>query len=311
MKINFSGTYEQTRKLITAPAQKAEKSPEDFSKLLGSISPKEQQHAKITTEKSLMTRQTLPSQRQIHEAMARYNAPEPELKYPESIAGPVKLEAPVDVNNSPESVKTSEGLQPKILKARRISSKEADRLESLSLNERMAEVKSIVAKAGKKHAVDPALGMAVVANESSFDPYAISSDGFNSKGLFQLLDTTGKDMIERLDVRARYNPFNPHMNVELGIGYLRYLHDIFNTETELPNKMRTQIAANSSSLEKLAVAAFNAGEGRVASAQARAKRAGKDPGIYENIKSYLPEITQQYVDRVMASRGAFEGRFID
>jgi len=175
----------------------------------------------------------------------------------------------------------------------------------------MAEVKSIVANAGKKHAIDPALGMAVVANESSFDPYAISSDGFNSKGLFQLLDTTGKDMIERLDVRARYNPFNPHMNVELGIGYLRYLHDIFNAETELPNKMKTQIAANSSSLEKLAVAAFNAGEGRVASAQARAEKAGKDPGIYENIRSYLPEITQQYVDRVMASRGAFEGRFID
>jgi len=48
MRINFSGTYDQTRKLITAPAQKAERNPEDFSKLLGSISPKEQQHAKNT-----------------------------------------------------------------------------------------------------------------------------------------------------------------------------------------------------------------------------------------------------------------------
>ena len=118
-------------------------------------------------------------------------------------------------------------------------------------------------------------------------------------------------MKERLDVKARYNPFNPGLNVELGIGYLRRLHDIFSTETELPNRIKTIPAANSSSLEKLAVAAFNAGEGRVASAQARALKAGKQAGIYEEIREYLPEITQQYVDRVMVSRATFESRFID
>jgi len=39
------------------------------------------------------------SQRLIHEAMARYTAPEPELKYPETIAGPANLEILGDVNN--------------------------------------------------------------------------------------------------------------------------------------------------------------------------------------------------------------------
>ena len=87
--------------------------------------------------------------------------------------------------------------------------------------------------------------------------------------------------------------------------------DMFSSSTKLNANQETTPAKSSRELEKLAVAAFNAGEGRVASAQARALKAGKQAGIYEEIREYLPEITQQYVDRVMVSRATFESRFID
>ena len=147
--------------------------------------------------------------------------------------------------------------------------------------------------------------MAVVARESSFNPKAVSSDGHASKGLFQLLDRTGRDLLNRLGLESEYKPFDPEQNVYLGVGYLRHLHDIFSKETELPNRTTTVVAANTSSLEKLAVAAFNAGEGRVASAQQRALQAGKDPSQYDHIEDYLPESTQQYVSRVLEAKAQF------
>jgi soluble lytic murein transglycosylase-like protein len=93
--------------------------------------------------------------------------------------------------------------------------------------------------------------------------------------------------------------------MELGTSYLRYLHDIFQTPTDLPNDHRTRSAADKASLEKLAVAAFNAGEGRVASAQHRAERAGKDPSHYDEVAPYLPESTRNYVSRVISGKKLF------
>ena len=49
-----------------------------------------------------------------------------------------------------------------------------------------------------------------------------------------------------------------------------------------------------------AIAAFNAGEGRVARAQARAAAAGRDPTSFGDVRPYLPHITQAYVHRVVA-----------
>ncbi len=304
MKIDFHGTYEHIKRVINSPAQPARRGEEDFSKLLGSIAPGDRQAAEKAEEKP-------PPMKLPVDRMAHYKMPEPNLKLPELTVPGGEGSFSVDVNELSDAAKGSLGGKPKILKARRISSAEADRLGTTSLSRRIEEIKEIVRDAGKKHAIDPALGMAVAANESSFNPNAVSNDGYYSKGLFQLLDSTGRDMRARLDVKQRYNPFNPDMNVDLGVGYLRYLHDIFSNETELPNRMKTAPAANSSSLEKLAVAAFNAGEGRVASAQARASRAGKNPGEYDDVRPYLPDITQKYVEKVMASRTGFEGHFID
>jgi soluble lytic murein transglycosylase-like protein len=168
------------------------------------------------------------------------------------------------------------------------------------------DIKNVIETAGKFHGIDPALSMAVATAESSLRPDAISKDGFRSKGLFQLLDTTGKAMQTKLGVTDKYDPFDPAMNAHLGVGYLRYLHDLFSSPTDLGSNLRTIPVRSAEQLEKLAVAAFNAGEGNVAQAQARARREGKDPATYEGIKAYLPASTREYVTRVTNIRNEID-----
>jgi soluble lytic murein transglycosylase-like protein len=169
-----------------------------------------------------------------------------------------------------------------------------------------ADIHERLTTAGKKFGVEPSLAMAVVKAESAFNPKAVSSDGHASKGLFQLLDSTGRHLLSRAENAERqYDPFDPDLNIELGTSYLRYLQDIFQTPTDLPNDHRTRAAADKDSLEKLAVAAFNAGEGRVASAQHRAERAGKNPSHYDDVAPFLPDSTRTYVSRVVSGKKLF------
>jgi Transglycosylase SLT domain len=168
------------------------------------------------------------------------------------------------------------------------------------------EIASRISLASQKLGLDPALAMSVVHAESGFNVRAVSADGHNSKGLFQLLDSTGKTLLSRAgDNEREYDPFDPDLNTELGTSYLRYLHDIFRTPTQLSGSRMTKSAADEQSLEQLAVAAFNAGEGRVASAQLRTERAGKDPAHYDNVAPFLPRSTREYVARVVRGKRLF------
>jgi hypothetical protein len=168
------------------------------------------------------------------------------------------------------------------------------------------EIQGRLITAAQQVGLSPELTQAVVSAESSFNARAVSSDGHASKGLFQLLDTTGRHLMSKIDgAPAKYDPFNPDLNIKLGTNYLRYLHDIFKSPTELPNNLRTTAAADSTSLERFAVAAFNAGEGRVASAQSRSEALGKDPSYYEQVAPLLPRSTRDYVKRVLDGKGSF------
>lgn len=186
----------------------------------------------------------------------------------------------------------------------------AERYEGEHIVDSMAfgedEIKNIIETAGKFHGIDPALGMAVATAESSLRPDAVSHDGFKSKGLFQLLDSTGKQMQTRMGITDKYDPFDPALNAHLGVGYLRYLHDLFSNANVLGSNLHTVPVRSAAQLEKLAVAAFNAGEGNVAQAQARARRAGKDPTTYDGIKAYLPASTREYVTRVTSLRNELD-----
>lgn len=173
------------------------------------------------------------------------------------------------------------------------------------------EVQPLVDRFATQHGVDPLLSLAVAYVESSFRPAVVSPDRHQSKGLFQLLDRTGQELLEQSGKSRGYDPFDPELNADLGIRHLRDLHDLFAEASGLSNGKNTVAAANSSSLEKLAVAAFNAGQGRVAAAQERAALLGKDPSDYDQIREQLPKTTQEYVDKVLAAKstlGSSTGR---
>jgi len=192
---------------------------------------------------------------------------------------------------------------PKLASVERIGVPEEKQEVVLSHREAM---KDIIKTAGKFYGIDPNLSMAVAQVESAFEPEAVSKDGHASKGIFQLLDTTGRHMMDHTGVENEdYDPFDPAQNAYLGVGYLRRLHDIFSAETHLGGNMKTVPARSAEQLEKLAVAAFNTGEGNVARAQARARSSGKDPADFSSIEPYLPASTRRYVQKVSQLRQAF------
>ena len=87
-------------------------------------------------------------------------------------------------------------------------------------------------------------------------------------------------------------------DVALGVGYLRYLHDLFGRTARLAHGRTTVPVADAGERRLFAVAAFNAGEGRVAEAQARTRAAGGDPTRFADVRPFLPSITRAYVGRV-------------
>lgn len=113
--------------------------------------------------------------------------------------------------------------------------------------------------------VDPALVRAVVHAESGFNPQAVSPKG--ATGLMQLMPATAS----RFGVS---NIYDPNENVRGGVAYLRFLLNLFNGD------------------ERLAVAAYNAGEGAV-------KKFGGIPPYDETIT---------YVARVMNLHGRYRAQ---
>lgn len=295
MRVGFLSSYRDIQRAIES-TPKADEPGAGFEATLASISPDRSEAPKNKEVSAEMKTLSVPPQ---EEFRASYRPSLLEVKPPEIDPLPVAPTPLEDVKPKEISVKT-----PTLLSATRLTPE--DPFKQLTKDEKVNTVRQLVESAGKKHGIDPALSLAVVSNESSFNAVAISRDGHFSKGLMQLLDDTGMRQLSRNGRSDEYAPFNPAQNIDLGVGYLRHLHDLFSQDSELPNQSRTKAAANSASLEKLAVAAYNAGEGRVAAAQLRAERAGNDPGVYEQIEPYLPDSTQEYVQRVMASRASFE-----
>ena len=94
----------------------------------------------------------------------------------------------------------------------------------------------IVLKAANRHKVEPAMVMAIIMAESSYNPKAISKKG--AKGLMQLMPTTARS----LGVK---DSFNPEHNINAGVRYFKKLLNQFDGDVEL------------------ALAAYNAGSRKV------------------------------------------------
>jgi len=96
-------------------------------------------------------------------------------------------------------------------------------------------ITQLVEKTARAYDVDPLLVHSVIKVESNYNPYAVSSKG--ARGLMQLIPGTAR----RFGVS---NTFDATQNVDAGVRYLRYLQDLFGDD-------------------RLAIAAYNAGEGAV------------------------------------------------
>lgn len=163
--------------------------------------------------------------------------------------------------------------------------------------------------------IDPALSLAVARAESgvgrthegkvTLNPRAVSPAG--AVGLFQLMEATGKEQLQEIAPGQRYNPLNPSQNIQLGVSYLKEMRETFSEDTRLLAGLSTTAGANLQEVRRLAVAAYNAGPGRVARAQELARAQGRDPSLYRNIARHLPQETRRYVEKVERFAKEFRG----
>lgn len=143
--------------------------------------------------------------------------------------------------------------------------------------------RDIVLSAASNHTLPPALLYALMKAESNFDASAESSKG--AKGLMQLMDKTAAWCSEESGI-VLTDIKNPAENIYLGAYYLGYLLSLYDGQTAL------------------AVAAYNAGQGRV-------NRWLSDPAYSPDGKTLsripFPE-TDRYVKKVTLYQKVYEKR---
>ena len=92
--------------------------------------------------------------------------------------------------------------------------------------------------------IDKYLIASIIRAESNYDEKALSNAG--AKGLMQLTDETAAFCAEKMGIELNDGDvFNPEINIRLGVYYYKRVLELFDYD------------------ETLAIAAYNAGEGRV------------------------------------------------
>ena len=114
----------------------------------------------------------------------------------------------------------------------------------------------IIFEAAFRYEVDPAIVKAIILAESSYNPRAVSNRG--ARGLMQLMPVTAREM-------GVENIFNPRQNIHAGVAYFKKLLDRYDGNV------------------KIALAAYNAGSGRVQQ--------------YKGIPPF--KATRTYIDKVL------------
>ncbi len=134
-----------------------------------------------------------------------------------------------------------------------------------------------------KNNLDPYLVASLIRQESEFDPTAISHA--NAYGLMQLLPSVGKKMAHEEGITSfqTFQLLDPAMNIRLGTRYLRQMLDRFG------------------GVQEYALAAYNAGDSRVADWQA----AGPYSGIDEFIESIPFTETREYVEAILRNEETY------
>lgn len=134
-----------------------------------------------------------------------------------------------------------------------------------------------------KNNLDPYLVASLIRQESEFNPNAVSYA--NAWGLMQLLPSVGRAMAreEGLTHFQTFQLLDPQTNIRLGTRYLRHMIDRFGGVTEY------------------ALAAYNAGDTRVADWQA----AGPYSGMDEFVESIPFTQTREYVQAILRNQETY------
>ena len=134
----------------------------------------------------------------------------------------------------------------------------------------------IIAAAGEYN-INPAVVAALINAESGFDKNAVSRQG--AVGLMQIMPSTAKWCAQKLGIEYSENDlFDPEYNIKIGAYYLSYLLQKFGSE-------------------KLALCAYNAGEGNVIK------------WLNENRKDIPFSETRGYVPRVLFNKRVYFSKF--
>lgn len=96
-----------------------------------------------------------------------------------------------------------------------------------------AQIAHTIIQQSKKYSFDPIFLMAVIENESSFNPEAIGPCG--EIGLMQLTLDTAKFITNRYNIPFKDKKAlkDPIFNIQLGATYLAYLRERFDSESDL------------------------------------------------------------------------------
>lgn len=147
-----------------------------------------------------------------------------------------------------------------------IGSYPASAVTRMELSTRFKAVRHLIREAASQHGLEFELLQAVIATESGFDPQAVSPKG--AVGLMQVIPDTaerfGVRAVGRQSVSERLT--DPRTNIQAGSRYLAWLVNQFNGDV------------------RLAVAAYNAGEGAVL-------KAGRRIPNYPETIDYVRKVT--------------------
>lgn len=154
-----------------------------------------------------------------------------------------------------------------------VSVSDVAQVKTSGMKDVAGDIDDLVEQASRKYGVSASLIKAVIETESSFNPKAVSSAG--AKGLMQLMDGTARGL-------GISDSFDPAQNIDGGTRYLS-------------NQLRRYGGE-----EKTALAAYNAGPGRL-----RSLGISNDDQLMDKLH-LLPKETQNYIQKISNAKARYE-----